>query len=160
MPYGRTSDGFEIHLGVNHMGHFLLTNLLLDTLKQSAPSRIVNIACATHTKGKINKEDLNSESGYDEETAYTQSKLANIMFTRELARRLEGTGVTANSVHPGVVATDLFRRNKRSLSTKFTSIVIKPFVWIFLKTPSGGAQTTLYAALDPSLEKVTGKHFA
>ncbi|XP_017472643.1 PREDICTED: retinol dehydrogenase 13-like isoform X3 [Rhagoletis zephyria] len=104
-----TKDGFEMQLGVNHMGHFLLTNLMLDLLKKSAPSRIVTVSSLAHTRGEINVADLNSDKSYDPGTAYNQSKLANILFTRELARRLEGTGVTANALHPGVVDTELFR---------------------------------------------------
>lgn len=159
VPYGKTADGFEVHLGVNHMGHFLLTNLLLDLLIKSAPSRIINVTSVAHTRGKINKDDLNSDNAYEEAAAYNQSKLANVLFTKELAERLSGTGVTANAVHPGIVATDLFRQHSPSYSAKFWSSLLKPFMWLFFKTPEGGAQTTIYAALDPDLEKVTGKYF-
>uniref|UniRef100_A0A0K8U2X9 Retinol dehydrogenase 13 n=2 Tax=Bactrocera latifrons TaxID=174628 RepID=A0A0K8U2X9_BACLA len=108
-PRSLTKDGFEMQLGVNHMGHFLLTNLLLDLLKKSAPSRIVTVSSLAHTRGEINIADLNSDKSYDPGRAYNQSKLANILFTRELAKRLEGTGVSANALHPGVVDTELFR---------------------------------------------------
>jgi NAD(P)-dependent dehydrogenase (short-subunit alcohol dehydrogenase family) len=106
-PKAMTKDGFEAQIGTNHMGHFLLTNLLLDLLKQSSPSRIVVLSSLFHWYGRINKEDLNSEKSYWKWLAYGQSKLANILFTRELARRLEGTGVTVNSCHPGAVNTEL-----------------------------------------------------
>lgn len=101
-PKGLTKDGFEMHLGVNHLGHFLLTNLLLDMLKASAPSRVVVVSSiAEWIFGKIKRDDLNSEKSYSKWGAYGQSKLANVLFTRELAKRLEGTGVTANCCHPG-----------------------------------------------------------
>lgn len=109
IPKSQTKDGFEMQIGTNHMGHFLLTNLMLDLLKQSAPSRIINLSSLFHWYGRINKEDLNSEKSYWRWLAYGQSKLANILFTRELAKRLEGSGVTANSCHPGAVNTELMR---------------------------------------------------
>lgn len=108
-PQSLTKDGLEMQLGVNHMGHFLLTNLLLDTLKQSSPSRIVVVSSIAHTRGDINVTDLNSEKSYDEGAAYSQSKLANILFTVELAKRLKSTGVTVNALHPGIVDTELMR---------------------------------------------------
>lgn len=108
-PRGITKDGFEAQIGTNHMGHFLLTNLLLDLLKQSAPSRIVVVSSLFHWYGRINKEDLNSEKSYNRWIAYGQSKLANILFARELSTRLEGTSVTVNSLHPGAVRTELAR---------------------------------------------------
>lgn len=141
------------------MGHFFLTNLLLDLLVKAAPSRIINVSAGCHSKGKINKDDLNSDNNYSEKEAYYQSKLANILFTKELSERLKGTGVTANAVDPGTTATDLYRVNDSSIITTIGTYFLKPFIWIFAKSPSGGAQTVLYAALDPDLEKVTGKYF-
>lgn len=108
-PQSTTKDGIETQLGVNHMGHFLLTNLLVDVLKQSAPSRIVVLSSIAHTRGTINQTDLNLSQAYDEAAAYNQSKLANVLFTRELAKRLAGSGVTVNAVHPGIVDTELMR---------------------------------------------------
>lgn len=108
-PKMLTKDGIELQLGTNHMAHFLLTNLLLDLLKQSAPSRIVNVSSLAHTRGQIRVADLNSEQSYDSGDAYSQSKLANVLFTRELAKRLAGTAVTVNSLHPGIVSTELGR---------------------------------------------------
>lgn len=108
-PHSLTKDGLELQLGVNHMGHFLLTNLLLDKLKQSGPSRIVVVSSIAHTRGDINVTDLNSEKSYDEGKAYNQSKLANILFSNELAKRLKSSGVTVNALHPGIVDTELMR---------------------------------------------------
>ena len=157
----RTEDGFETHMGVNHLGHFLLTNLLLDLLKKSAPSRIVVVSSMTHnswgfTTTGFNFENMNGEIDYKPHEAYGQSKLANILFTRELARRLDGTGVTANSLHPGVIKTDIFDRN---LST-FQSITINYIFPHFGKTAFEGAQTTIHLAVSEELDGVTGLYFA
>lgn len=157
-PNSKTRDGFEMQLGVNHLGHFLLTNLLLDTLKSSAPSRIVNVSSVAHQRGKINKEDLNSDKNYSPSEAYAQSKLANILFTKELAKKLEGTGVTVNAVHPGVVDTEIIR-HMSFFNSWLAYIFIKPFVWPFVKSPKYGAQVVVFAAVDPNLEKITGKYF-
>ncbi|KAK2856060.1 hypothetical protein Q5P01_004795 [Channa striata] len=108
-PYSKTEDGFEMQLGVNHLGHFLLTHLLLDLLKTSAPSRVVVVSSKLYKNGHINFDDLNSESNYDKAFCYSQSKLANLLFTLELARQLEGTGVTVNALTPGIVRTRLGR---------------------------------------------------
>ena len=158
-PRMLTDEGFEMQIGVNHLGPFLLTNLLLDYLKLSTPSRIVNVSSIAHTRGEINTADLNSEKSYDPANAYAQSKLANVLFTRELSRRLEGTGVTVNALHPGLVDTEIGRHMGVSKSF-FAKIFVYPLVWPFIKTPVNGAQTTLYCALDPELEKVTGRYFA
>lgn len=156
MPKSLTKDGFEMQLGVNHLGHFLLTNLLLDTLKASAPSRIVVVSSLAHKFGAINKDDLNSEKSYNKYKAYSQSKLANVLFTRELARRLRGTGVTVNAVHPGVVKTELGRHLVKS----YVRRAIEPIVYFAFKTPRSGSQTQLMVALDADLKTITGKYFA
>lgn len=158
-PNTKTKDGFELQLGVNHMGHFLLTNLLLDVLKDSTPSRIINVSSVAHKRGVINKEDLNSDKSYDPSSAYAQSKLANILFTNELAKKLEGTGVTANSMHPGIVDTEIIR-HMGFFNSWISKIFLKPFVWPFIKNAKQGAQTIIYLALDDRVEKTTGKYFS
>ncbi|XP_045619959.2 retinol dehydrogenase 13 isoform X1 [Procambarus clarkii] len=154
-----TKEGIELQLGTNHIGHFLLTNLLLDKIKASAPSRIVNVSSVAHERGIINFSDLNSDKTYDEGEAYAQSKLANILFTKELAERLEGSGVTCNAVHPGIVFTELGRH--MSINNSWTAkIFLYPLLWLFLKTPRQGAQTTIYVSLNSELEGVSGKYFS
>lgn len=131
-PKGVTKEGIETQLGVNHVGHFLLTNLLLDLLKSSSPSRIINVSSLAHTRGEINITDLNSEKSYDASKAYSQSKLANILFTRELAKRLEGTKVTVNALHPGVVDTELMRHMGivNSFFAGYFDFILKLFLYI------------------------------
>lgn len=153
-PFGKTADGFEMQIGVNHLGHFLLTYLLLDLIKKSAPARIINVSSMAHSWGSINLEDLNSEKHYDKNKAYAQSKLANVLFTRSLAKRLEGTGVTTYSLHPGVVQTELWRHLNGV--QQFFMKMISPFT----KNSVQGAQTTIYCAVDPSLEKESGGYYS
>lgn len=155
-PKTLTKDGLEMQIGTNHIGHFLLTNLLLDKLKACSPSRIVIVSSVGHAYGQMNFEDLMSEKSYGEFVAYNQSKLANVLHALELTKRLEGTGVTANSLHPGIVNTDLARHANQGFLKVFFSGIGKPF---FI-SPVQGAQTTLRVALDKSLEKVSGKYFA
>lgn len=158
-PRKLTKEGIEMQIGVNHFGHFLLTTLLLDLLKKSAPSRIVNVSSLAHAKGKIKIDDLNSEKHYDPAEAYNQSKLANILFTRGLAKRLEDTQVTVNALHPGIVTTEL-GRHMSIYSSFLGKLFVQPILWPFMKTESSGAQTTLYVALSPELDKTTGKYFS
>lgn len=152
-PYAHTEDGFELQMGTNHLGHFLLTNLLMDTLKASTPSRIINVSSILHKYGQIDRDDLNMSNGYNRHKAYFQSKLANILFTRELSKRLHGSGVTANSLHPGVVDTELQRYHF------WSRLMLAPGM-IFSKTPRSGAQTTLMLALDPAFDKISGNYYA
>ncbi|MDX1797232.1 MAG: SDR family oxidoreductase [Candidatus Lokiarchaeia archaeon] len=144
-------DGFEMNFAVHLLGPFLLTNLLLDILKKSAPSRIINVASAAHKRAKIDFEDLQSKNKkYRLFSAYGISKLAEILFTYELSRKLEGTKVTANAVHPGVVATNLGRDQ-----SKFSQWVAKKF----FKSPEEGAQTSIYLTSSSEVEGITGKYF-
>lgn len=149
-----SSDGLEMTFALNHLGYFLLTNLLRDVLVKSAPARIVNVASRAHVRGTIAFDDLQAERSFGGWSAYSQSKLANILFTRELARRLAGTGVTANSLHPGVIATGFGADASGLLRLGFR--LARPF---FL-TPEEGARTTVYLATSPEVEGVTGKYFA
>ncbi|RUS76525.1 hypothetical protein EGW08_015718 [Elysia chlorotica] len=155
-PHMLTKDGLEMQIGVNHFGHFLLTNLLMDKLKSSSPSRIVIVSSLAHRAGVINFEDLNSEKSYGRVSAYCQSKLANILHALELTKRLEGTGVTANSLHPGAVDTELGRYLVTGLPKVMLASILAPFV----KSPAQGAQTSIRLAVDPSLETVSGKYFS
>ncbi|XP_020309725.1 retinol dehydrogenase 13 isoform X1 [Oncorhynchus kisutch] len=158
-PAGKTEDGFDIQFGVNHLGHFLLTNLLLEKLKDSAPSRVVNLTSLAHIVGEIDFNDLNWDNKkFDTKRAYCQSKLANVLFTRELAQRLEGTGVTVNCLHPGVVATELGRHTGLHQS-QFSSSVLSPFFTLLVKGPELGAQPSVYLAVAEELEGVTGCYY-
>ena len=147
-------DGFETMFAVNHLAYFALTNLLLERLVASAPARIVNVASNAHRFGRIDLDDLQSERRFGAMRSYGRTKFANILFTTELARRLEGTGVTANCLHPGGVATRLGRDN--GLLGRVATRLLKPF----LLTPARGAATSLHLATAPELEAVSGRYFA
>ncbi|NXI80953.1 RDH12 dehydrogenase, partial [Rhipidura dahli] len=157
-PYSKTADGFEMHLGVNHLGHFLLTFLLLERLKQCAPARIVNVSSLAHHGGRIRFHDLHGEKCYNRGLAYCHSKLANVLFTRELARRLQGkfqrqAEFTANALHPGSVYSELVRHS-------FVMTWLWKIFSFFLKTPCEGAQTSIYCAIAEELDSVTGQYFS
>jgi len=154
-PRQVTKDGLELTFALNHLGYFLLTNLLLDLLKASAPARIVNVSSEAHRLGggRINFDDLMGEKSYNPMTAYGQSKLANILFTYELARRLKGTGVTVNCLHPGGVATNFGQSAPGAWAWAFK--LFRPF----MLTPEQGADTLVYLASAPEVEGVTGKYW-
>ncbi|XP_019728127.1 retinol dehydrogenase 12 isoform X1 [Hippocampus comes] len=152
-PYTKTNDGFEMHIGVNHLGHFLLTSLLVGLLERSAPARIVVVSSLAHNFGWIRFHDLHSQGSYNSGLAYCQSKLANVLFARELARRLKGSNVTVNSVHPGTVNSDLTRHSTLMM-------IIFSVLSVFLKTPREGAQTSIYCAVAEELHSISGKHFS
>lgn len=151
-----TADGIEMTFAVNYLAPFLLTNLLLDTLKASAPARVVNVAGDYHRKATIDFDDLMSERNYSGTQANNQAKLALILFTYELARRLVGTGVTVNCLHPGAVATDAPLKDP-DLSP--LSRLLYRLVSIFFLSPARGATTSIYLASSPDVEGVTGKYF-
>lgn len=148
-----TDDGLERTFATNHLAHYLLTRLLLDVMTASAPSRVVNVSSLAHYRGTIAFDDLQSERGYDRWRAYSQSKLANVLFTFELARRLEGSGVSANCLNPGVVATN-FGKTQPAFFAFLYGIGS-----LFMKRPESGAKTSVYLASSPDLEGVTGRYF-
>ena len=150
-----TADGLERTFAVNHLAPFLLTSLLLGRLKQSAPARVVTVSSNVQALGRIDFEDLQAERSYSGARAYNQSKLANVLFTYELARRLQGTSVTANALHPGVVRTAFGAEDPRAVQR-----LLMPVMRPFMKAPAQGAATSVYLASAPDLERVTGRFFA
>ncbi len=148
-----TVDGYETTFAVNHLGYFLLTVELIDLLKSSAPARIVNVASEAQRNSHIDFDDLNLENGYTGWKSYAQSKLANVLFTYQLARRLEGTGVTANCMHPGFVGTNIFN-NVRGVGGALVRLITP-----FMRTPEKGADTIIWLASSPDVEGITGKYF-
>jgi len=140
-----TSEGYEMQYALHHLGPFLFTHLLLDKLKASSPARIININSKMHTMNKIDFDNLQAEKKFGPFKTYAASKLANMMFTYSLAERLEGTGVTANCLHPGVIGSNIG-------STP-------GFIKMFMKSPQKGAETPLYLACEPELEVMNGKYF-
>jgi NAD(P)-dependent dehydrogenase (short-subunit alcohol dehydrogenase family) len=148
-----TEDGLETTFAVNHIGYFLLARLLQPKLCASAPARIVNVASRAHRSGTIRFDDLMGARGFDGWKAYTQSKLANIVFTYELARRLAGTGVTVNCLHPGVVASNF--GNAGPTLIRLGVRIGRPF----MKAPARGAETSIYLASAPEVQGVSGKYF-
>jgi len=145
-----SDDGFEMNFAVNHLAPFLMTNLLLDTIKKSAPARIIGVSSTAHKYGKMRFSDLEGKKSWGSMQSYGQSKLANILFTRRLAKELEGSGVTANCLHPGVVNTQLFNKLPGFIQ-KVSSL--------FMITPEKGAQTSIYLATSPEVENITGEYF-
>lgn len=145
-----SEDGFELQMGVNHFAHFLLTNLLLDCIKHSAPARIITVTSMLHKKGQLDFDSFKGFSKYSAQAAYNQSKLANVLFAVELAKRLEGSGVTSNLLHPGAVATDIIRD---------LPWVLRKVIGLFFIAPDKGAKTTVMLASDPSLAEVNGKYY-
>lgn len=153
MQHQLSVDGIEMTFALNHLAYFLLTNLLLDTLKASAPARIINVSSGAHTTGRIEFDNLQGERGYSPRV-YENSKLANILFTTELARRLEGSGVTVNALHPGFTATGFAKNNGRVMAT-----VVSLFAPLVARSPAKGAQTSIHLASSPRVEGITGKYF-
>jgi len=150
-----TPDGIEATFAVNHLGYFLLTNLLLDLIEKSAPSRIVTVASIGHRGGTLDFDNLGFErGGYRIMRAYARSKLANVLFAAELSRRLAGTGVTSNSLHPGGVNTNIWS-GAPAYMKPFITLLLKPF----LISAKEGGDTIVQLAADPALDGVTGKYF-
>jgi NAD(P)-dependent dehydrogenase (short-subunit alcohol dehydrogenase family) len=146
-------DGIEMTFALNHLNYFLLTDLLLDALKASAPARIVNVSSDAHRGGRIAFDDPQFRKKYSGWAAYAQSKLANVIFTYELARRLEGSGVSANALHPGFVATN-FAKNNGGIYRAAMSVI-----HLFARSPEQGARTSIYLASSPQVEGISGKYY-
>jgi NAD(P)-dependent dehydrogenase (short-subunit alcohol dehydrogenase family) len=149
-----TADGLERTFALNHLAPFLLTSLLLDRLTASAPARIITVSSGVHARGRIDFDDLQGERNYSGQRAYSQSKLANVMFTYELGRRLDGTGVTATVLHPGVVRTSFGAEDQAA-----SLAVMIGVARLFMKTPAQGAGTSIYLASSPEVEGITGRYF-
>ena len=150
-----TVDGFETTFAVNHLAYFALTNLLRRRIIESAPARIVNVASGAHaySGGALNFDDLQSENNYSSMKVYAKSKLANILFNRELARRLDGTGVTANCLHPGFVGSNLAANN--GFFAKLLMRALRPFA----RSNEGGAETAIHLCTSPEVDGVSGQYF-
>jgi retinol dehydrogenase 12 len=148
-----TSEGYEMTFALNHLSYFLLTNLLLDVLIDSAPARIVNVSSDAHRFGGIQFDNLQGEKKYRGMQIYSQSKLMNVLFTKELARRLEGTGVTANVLHPGLVGSGFGLNNSGFLNALFK--LVRPFSI----TSEQGARSSIYLASSPEAANITGRYF-
>jgi NAD(P)-dependent dehydrogenase (short-subunit alcohol dehydrogenase family) len=149
-----SADGIEMTFALNYLSPFLLTNLLLDTLMTSTSARIVNVSSAVHRGARLSFEDLEGETKYSGIGAYGQSKLAVLLFTYELARRLEGTRITVNAVHPGFVATNI------GMNSVWMIKLVAPLIRLVALSPEEGAQTSIYLASSPEVAGVTGKYFA
>jgi retinol dehydrogenase 14 len=149
-----TADGLEHTFALNHLAPFLLTSLLLDRLIASAPARIVTVSSGAHARGRIDFGDLQGERNYSGQRAYSQSKLANVMFSYELARRLDGSGVTVTVLHPGVVRTGFGAEDQAA----YFGVMIG-MARLFMKTPAQGAGTPVYLASSPQVEGITGRYF-
>ncbi len=147
-------DGIEMTFALNYLAHFLLTNLLLDTIKASTPARIINVSSDAHSGGKIDFDNLQGERSFSSFGPYENSKLANILFTNELARRLEGTGVTVNALHPGLTSTG-FGKNNPGFLMKIMGAVIP----LIARSPEKGAKTSIYLASSPEVQDISGKYF-
>ncbi len=145
-----TEDGFEMQFGVNHLSHFLLTQGLLEQLKQSNAGRVVTVSSKLHKNGKIDFESFKGEKDYNSQVAYGQSKLCNVLFAIELAKRLEGTNVTSNVLHPGAVRTDIVRD---------LPWIVRMVIYLMFISVEKGALTNIMLASDESLAAVTGKYF-
>ena len=149
-----TADGLEHTFALNHLGPFLLTSLLLDRLTASAPARIITVSSGAHARGRIDFDDLQGERNYSGQRAYSQSKLASVMFTYELARRLDSAGVTATVLHPGVVRTSFGAEDQAAYLAAMIGVAR-----LFMKTPAQGAATPIYLASSPEVEGITGRYF-
>lgn len=154
-----TTEGYEMTFALNHLNYFLLTHLLLDTLKKTANEtgdvRVVNVSSDAHRGGSLKFDDLNKEKSFSGFGAYSDSKLMNVVFTYELARRLEGTGISTNALHPGFVQTGFGKNNNQLIATLVGAVQA-----LFAKSPDQGAETSVYLASSPELRGVTGRYYS
>ena len=152
--FEKTADGFERTFALNHLAPFLLTNLLLDVMKHDAPARVVTVSSIAHRNGRIDFADLQAEQSFSGLRSYADTKLMNVLFTYQLAKRLEGTGITANCLHPGVVASDFGDE---------AGGIVRALAWVVKKTvaisPEQGAKTSIYLASSPDVAAISGKYF-
>jgi retinol dehydrogenase-12/retinol dehydrogenase-13 len=149
-----SKDGIELNFAVNFLAPFLLTSLLLPLLKQSAPSRVINVSSSMHREGTIDFNDLQSKKSFDKYKAYAQSKLALLLFTKKLAKELQGSGVTVNALHPGVVGTEMTMQNVRRMNPVAAFVFKRTLV-----TPAQGAETSIYLATSPEVANISGEYF-
>ena len=154
--YQESVDGLEMTFALNHMGYFLPTVLLLDLLKASAPARIINVSSDAHRAGKVDFDDLQNRKKYSAFGVYAESKLENVLFTKELARRLDGAGVTVNALHPGFVRTNF---GNNATGNGFASMVLRLLSKLIAITPEQGAETSIYLASSPEVAGVSGAYF-
>lgn len=158
----RTKQGYDMQFGINHLGHFLLTNLLLDLIKKTPQSRIISVSSVAHYFGTMDWDNLDGKHNYNLVKGYCQSKLAIVLFTRELAKRLEGTGVTAVCLHPGAVRTGIIRYTGETMCRLFP-LIVKIFYLCYMivtKNPYEGSLTTIYCAVDEQIPKYNGYYFS
>ncbi|XP_046617473.1 retinol dehydrogenase 13-like isoform X4 [Neodiprion virginianus] len=159
-PYEKTEEGFEMHFVTNYLGHFLLTHLLLPKLKAAKQGRIINVSAQAHIASEIHLDDLNLEKNFSPLEAFGQSKLALILMARHMGHVLKDTNVTVNAVNPGRVRGTRHMRRSPISSTYIIKLSMQPWMWLLLKNPVQGAQTSVYAAVSTQLEKSTGKYFS
>lgn len=158
-PFMKTGDGFEMHLVSNYLGHFLLTHLLLPKLKASNEARIINVSAQAHFAADIDLDDLNRESRYTPREAFGQSKLALILMARHMAKILKGSNVSIYAVHPGLVRGTRHMRHSVFSNTFMVKVAMLPWIWLFMKTPTQGAQTSIYVAVASQIISSSGLYF-
>lgn len=162
-PFATTPDGYETHLQVNYLGHFLLTHLLLDLLKKSKQGRVINVSAHAYSAGKMNIDDClgigNLAPAFHPREAFAHSKLAIVMATRKLAKILKSTTITVNCLTPGLVRGTQHMRQSPIMRAITCKIIMFPWMWIFMKTPILGAQTAIYLATEKSIAKISGEYY-
>ncbi|EZA62003.1 Retinol dehydrogenase [Ooceraea biroi] len=158
-PFEKTTEGFEMHFVTNYLGHFLLTHLLLPKLRAAEQGRIINVSSQAHTVSTVHLEDLNLERNFTAREAFGQSKLALILMAKHMSKLLRGTNVTINAVNPGIVRGTRHMRHSPLNSTFLIKLIMRPWMWLFLKNAVQGAQTAVYAAVTQELNEHSGKYF-